>query len=80
MSHTPHELAEDFPEFADAISALRQTNAHFAGLCDSYHDVNRAIHRAETDVEPTTDDHLAQMRKERMALKDRIYAALSTAV
>lgn len=75
MSHTPHELREEFPEFADKMSAMRQ-NAHFAKLADAYHDVNRAIHRAETNVEPTDDAHLEAMRKQRLKLKDDIFAIL----
>lgn len=77
MSHTPHELAADFPEFADRISDLRQEDAHFARLAAEYHEVNRAVHRAETNVEPASDFDIIAMRKERMALKDQIYAALS---
>ena len=77
MSHTPHELQADFPEHADRISALRQSDPHFAKLAERYHEVNRAVHRAETDVEPTSDAHLSEMRRERMALKDEIYAALT---
>ena len=76
MSHTPHELAEDFPDMAQQISALQQSDAHFAKLTDSYHEINRALHRAETDVEPTSDDHMNEMRKSRMALKDEIYQML----
>lgn len=77
MSHTPHELHEEFPEHADKISRLKQSDAHFARLVDEYHDVNRAIHRAETNVEPV--DTLAEggMRKRRGALKDEIYRNLS---
>jgi uncharacterized protein YdcH (DUF465 family) len=78
MSHTPHELAGDFPEKAETISALRKSNTHFAKLADAYHDLNRDVHRAETDVEPTSDEHLTQMRKERMALKDELYALITT--
>ncbi|MCO4843086.1 MAG: YdcH family protein [Yoonia sp.] len=77
MSHTPHELAEEFPQAVQQMHDLRAANAHFAKLCDEYHDLNRAIHRAETDLEPTSDDHMSQMRKERLALKDQISAALS---
>lgn len=77
MSHTPHELAEEFPEHADKISNLKQSDAHFAKLADAYHEVNRAVHRAETDVEPTDDGHMQQMRKERMRLKDQIWAQIS---
>lgn len=76
MAHTPHELAEEFPENVAQMASLRQSDAHFAKLADSYHDLNRALHRAETDVEPTSDDHMVQMRKERLALKDEIYAYL----
>ncbi|KAJ04540.1 DUF465 domain-containing protein [Sulfitobacter mediterraneus] len=74
MSHTPHELAEEFPELVDQMAALRQSDSHFEKLSDAYHTLNRALHRAETDVEPTSDDHMVDMRKERMALKDEIYA------
>jgi len=77
MTHTPHELASDFPEYADKISEMRQSDAHFARMIEEYHTINRDVHRAETDVEPTSDDHMAQMRKQRMVLKDQIYAALT---
>lgn len=56
---------------------LNASNAHFAKLSDDYHDVNRTVHRAETDVEPTSDDHLTNMRKQRLALKDQIAAYLN---
>ena len=77
MSHTPHELNEEFPEHADRIHALKTSDAHFGKLFDEYHEVNRAVHRAETDVEPTDDANLENMRKQRMVLKDEIYALLS---
>lgn len=77
MSHTPHELAEDFPEYAEKLSELRLSNSHFAKLAEEYHEVNREVHRAETDVEPISDDHLTEIRKKRMVLKDEIYATLS---
>ncbi len=79
MSHTPHELNEEFPQHVDAMHQLKETDAHFAKLFDDYHTINRAIHRAETDVEPTDDIHMAQMRKERLALKDTISSALNPA-
>jgi uncharacterized protein YdcH (DUF465 family) len=77
MSNTPHELAEEFPEHADAMHRLKTENAHFAKLSDAYHEVNRAIHRAETDVEPTDDPHMEDMRKRRLTLKDEIYGFLT---
>lgn len=77
MSHTPHELAEDFPDHVEKMHELRASDAHFAKLYDAYHVANRATHRAETNVEPTTDEHLTDLRKDRMRLKDEIYAYLT---
>lgn len=79
MSHTPHELPEEFPEHVETLHRLKETDAHFAKLSEDYHTLNRAIHRAETDVEPTDDLHMAQMRKERLSLKDQISAMLNAA-
>lgn len=72
MSNTPHELAEEFPNAVDRIHALKQADAHFARLCDSYHEVNRAIHRAETRVDVVSEDHESALRRQRLALKDEI--------
>lgn len=77
MSHTPHELAEDFPEHVEKMRELKASDTHFARLFDAYHEVNRAVHRAETDVEPTGDEEMETMRRERMRLKDEIYAILT---
>lgn len=77
MSNVPHELADEFPEHREKIHALKTSDAHFARLMDEYHEVNRAIHRAETSVEPTTEDHENQLRRQRLALKDEISVILA---
>ncbi|MCV2891579.1 YdcH family protein [Lentibacter sp. XHP0401] len=77
MSHTPHELQDEFPEFADKLSELKASDAHFARLSEEYYEVNRAVHRAETNVEPTDQFAEEEMRKKRAALKDQIYKMLS---
>lgn len=79
MSHTPHELLEEFPGQAEQIHALKESNAHFAKLADAYHEINRAVHRAETGVEPVEDLAETRMRKERMRLKDEIAGMLAKA-
>lgn len=79
MTHVPHELAEEFPHMQDEIHHLKATDAHFLRLFDEYHEVNRAIHRAETNVEPTDDYHMIEMRKTRMRLKDEIASCLALA-
>ncbi|MDF1608926.1 YdcH family protein [Hoeflea sp. YIM 152468] len=77
MSHTPNELPEEFPEHVEKMHEMKQDDDHFAKLSDAYHDLNRAIHRAETNVEPTDDFTMESMRKQRLKLKDEIYGMLT---
>lgn len=79
MSHTPHELAEEFPDQVEKIHELKTSNAHFAKLMDEYHEINRAVHRSETGLEPTEDLAEVDMRKKRMHLKDEIASMLAKA-
>lgn len=79
MSHTPHELAEEFPDKIDTMHNLKQSDAHFARLADEYHEVNRAVHRAETNVEPIEELAEVALRKKRAHLKDEIWSILSKA-
>ncbi len=76
MTHTPHELVADFPEFADRIHELKESDAHFARLLEQYHDINREVHRAETLVEPMSEQMETDLRKQRAALKDELYGRL----
>ncbi|MCD1625490.1 MAG: YdcH family protein [Paracoccaceae bacterium] len=76
MSNTPHELHDEFPSKAAKIAELKTADAHFARLAEDYHKINRAVHRAETHVEPVEELVEVEMRKTRAALKDQIYAYL----
>lgn len=77
MSHTPHELAEEFPDKTEMMTQLKQTDAHFARLADEYHKINRTVHRAETNVEPMEELAEVELRKKRALLKDEIWSILS---
>ena len=79
MSNTPHELAEEFPHMIEEMSNLKSTDGHFSRLFDEYHTLNRAIHRAETNIEPTDDYHMLEMRRKRVQLKDQIASCLALA-
>lgn len=79
MSHTPHELAEEFSAQLDIIQALNSCDSHFRHLAERYHEINRAVHRAETNVAPTGQFYQEAMRKERMRLKDEIAHIISVA-
>mgnify|MGYP006283936651 CR=1 FL=1 len=72
MTHTPHELAADFPEHGELIHHLKTTDPHFRELVEEYHVVNRQVHRMETEVEPVSSETEKHARERRVHLKDRI--------
>jgi len=78
MSHTPHELKEDFPEFEARISELKKEDHHFRRLADEYHIINREIHRIEIGDEHVSQFDEESFRKTRMRLKDELYAMLKS--
>ena len=77
MSDTPHKLTDEFPDHRAQISHIRQVDGHFARICDDYAEINHKVHLAETNIEPTDDLRMTEMRKERMRLKDEIYGMLA---
>lgn len=79
MSNTPHTLGEEFPDQMDSIHALKVSDPSFAQLLADYDEVNDEIHLAETNVQPTSQDHETELRKRRLAIKDQIAQALSQA-
>jgi hypothetical protein len=79
MTHVPHDLAEDFPGAAEKIHRLKQENAHFAKLVAEYDEVNREVHRAETNLAPVEEMAEIALRKRRAALKDEIARLLARA-
>lgn len=76
MTYFPHELPEEFPEFAGRIQVLKDTDSHFHRLANEYSEINKAIVLAEQEVQPTDDFHLEEMRKQRLKLKDEIFGML----
>lgn len=79
MSHTPHELHDEFPGQADRIHALKAADAHFANAAEAYHEINRQVHRMEAGLETVADEVLEAAKKKRLALKDEIAAKLASA-
>ncbi|MEM6971887.1 MAG: YdcH family protein [Pseudomonadota bacterium] len=72
MSHVPHDLPEMLELSAADLNTRLEGDQHLARLAERYRELNREIHRAETDVEPTSDDHLHEMKKERLSLLDTL--------
>ncbi|MCR9180598.1 YdcH family protein [Erythrobacter sanguineus] len=75
-AHTPHELHDAFPDHAEALHRLKLGNAHFVRLAGRHHEVNREIHRIESEVEAASDERLEALKRERLNLLDEIAAML----
>lgn len=77
MSHTPHDLAEMFPDATARIHDLKSSDTRFAGRLAEHDAVNREILRAETGVTPMDDARLTALRRQRLHLLDEIARRLA---
>lgn len=76
MPITHHPLIEEFPKYRDEIHQLKINNQHFRRLSHEYEGIDKEIFRAEQGIEIMNDDYLEVIKKERLHLKDLIYAML----
>lgn len=72
MSLEKHDLIHEMPEAKEAIHQLKTSNNHFAKLFEEYHEVDHAVHRFETGAENCSDEHLENLKKQRLSLKDQL--------
>ena len=79
MSHTPHELSDEFPHDRDVLHELKLGNPHFVTLAERYHEVNGEIHRIEAEIETPSDEYTETLKKKRLALLDEISGLVSRA-
>ena len=77
--HIPHELQDEFPGEALFIERLIKSNYEFGQLATHYDEVNRQIYRIESEEEPTADEVLERLKKQRLKLKDDIATLLDEA-
>ena len=70
--HTPHELHDEFPHDIELLHRLKVDNAHYGKLVERYHELNRTIHRIEAEIEPASDAHAEDLKKQRLALLDEV--------
>ncbi len=76
MFNETHELVHEFPEYKERISQLKQEDAHFAKLYKEYTAVTEQVSRMEDELETVSDVVMENAKKERLKLKDALFAIL----
>lgn len=65
-----------FPEYRDLISSLKTEDAHFAKLFDKHNELDQKIKNMEAGIELATHTEIEILKKEKLHLKDELYAIL----
>ena len=65
-----------FPEYRDLITKLKTEDHHFVRLFDKHNDLDKRIHQMEGRLEPATHEQIETLKKEKLKLKDELYAIL----
>ena len=71
-----HDLIHEFPEFSDKINELKAKDPAFAKLMDHYDALDRRVREWEELAQPVADETMEDLKKERLKLKDELYALL----
>lgn len=75
-THLDRALAEEFPDRADAIHALKAKDPHFHKLLERNHALWEEIQKIQEGVEPAEDSRLETLEKQRLLILDDIAARL----
>lgn len=65
-----------FPEHRELISQLKTTDHHFARLFDQHNELDQRIKNMEAHLLPGTLQDVENLKKEKLRLKDELYAML----
>ncbi|MDP3520646.1 MAG: YdcH family protein [Hydrogenophaga sp.] len=65
-----------FPEYRDLITKLKGHDAHFTRLFDKHNELDQAIKNMESRLVAATEVEIETKKKEKLLLKDQLYAHL----
>lgn len=68
-----------FPEYRDLISQLKTTDHHFNRLFEQHNAVDQKIKNMESRIEAGMHEDIETLKKEKLQLKDQLYAILKKA-
>ncbi|GAA6152465.1 YdcH family protein [Pseudoteredinibacter isoporae] len=79
MNIEKHDLVHELPEFREQIHTLKMNDRHFAKLFKEYHELDHNVRNLEQNDSPTSDEHMEELKKQRLHLKDEMFAMLQKA-
>lgn len=65
-----------FPEYRDLITKLKSEDAHFSRLFDKHNEIDQRIKNQEANIELATQQEVEILKKEKLKIKDELYAIL----
>jgi uncharacterized protein len=68
-----------FPEYRELITRLKTSDRHFTQLFEKHNDLDQKIKNIEAHIQPGTHEEVEVLKKEKLLLKDQIYATLKRA-
>lgn len=68
-----------FPEYRDLISKLKTSDRHFEKLFNQHNELDQKIQNLEAHLSQTTEIEIENLKKEKLLLKDQVYALLQKA-
>ncbi len=69
-----------FSQYRDQLVQLKAADPHFAELCDKHDALDQRIHDMENGVQPATHLEIEALKKEKLLLKDKVWAILKNSV
>ncbi|CAM5305395.1 YdcH family protein [Thauera mechernichensis] len=66
-----------FPEHRELITELKTSDRHFLNLFDRHNELDQRIKNFEMHLEHRTHEEIEVLKKEKLRLKDQIYAILT---
>ncbi len=68
-----------FPEYRELITQLKTSDHHFSRLFDKHNDIDQQIKNMESHIASGTPVEIENLKKEKLSLKDELYAILRKA-
>lgn len=68
-----------FPEYRELITQLKTSDAHFVSLYQQHNTLDQRIKRMVSRTDPSTPEEIETLKKEKLHLKDEIFALLKKA-